>query len=333
MVSVGLSATPERRKVDQLQPRRTCRTPRSSPRRRATRRRRRSRPGTTPTRRSPSLQGSTARAARAEDVPEREVAARSRTRTRRSSRSRPAARTASWSRTTCSRSSTSRTATSSRKSPFPKPLHVAVRLVRRPEGQRAARSYLNKFLCKMQKSGQMATIYKATDRRAAAADAGLQVTDRQAWPAARRRPRALLDLDLACATSTRTTSSSSAAARPGSPPAAEAAAAGLVGRPRRRAADARRADLQAARAGLPRHATRRALGRDYLRGRALIEAAERSRRDAAARARARSRSTATRSCSSRTASARATVEARARSCSRPARTTGRSSSRAGRFPA
>ena len=129
----------------------------------------------------------------------------------------------------------------------------------------------------------------------------------------------------------RTTSSSSAAARRGSRRPAQRPAAGLAVDARRRARHARRADLQAAGPRL-RGARPRALGRDYLRGRALIDAVERSgARAAAAHERRRDRRRRA-SCSARRASARAPSR-RGASCSRRAPTTGRSCSPAGRCPA
>ena len=47
--------------------------------------------------------------------------------------------------------------------PFPKPLHVEYGAWAVQKGNRALVAYLNKFLCKTQKSGQLAKIYKATE--------------------------------------------------------------------------------------------------------------------------------------------------------------------------
>ena len=147
--------------VDQLQP--AVRAVRTDPRRGDERHdaRRRSPRGTRPTRRSRR-----SRARRPSSSCRRPSRTRRRrrspTRTRRSSRSRRAARTASWSRTTSSRSSTSRTATRSRRSPFPKPLHVEYGSYGVQKGNAKLAADLSKFICKMQKSGQLAKVYQAT---------------------------------------------------------------------------------------------------------------------------------------------------------------------------
>ena len=161
MVSVGLTATPERKKVDRLHPR--VRPVRAGPGRpegdKAPARRRRA-AGTSPARRSPSLQGSTARELAKETFPKAEVrrfpdqnaaflevatGPRRRGRRRelparavpeveprqaREGRAQQAAATSSTARGRCRRA-TARSST-----------------------------YLNKCLCKMQNNGTLAAIYK-----------------------------------------------------------------------------------------------------------------------------------------------------------------------------
>ena len=51
---------------------------------------------------------------------------------------------------------------SSRRSPFTKPLHVEYGSYGVQKGNAARARYLSKFICKIQKSGQMAKIYKTT---------------------------------------------------------------------------------------------------------------------------------------------------------------------------
>ncbi len=143
----------------------TSPTPRSSGRRRATRPRRRSRPGTPPDKTITSLQGSTAEKLVAEHLPERQVEAPSPTRTPRSSRSPRAARTGSWSRTTCSRSSTSRTTTRSQRSRSPEPLPVAYGSYAVQKGNDALADRLSEFICEQQDERRARLDLRGDDRR------------------------------------------------------------------------------------------------------------------------------------------------------------------------
>ena len=297
---------------DRLQP--AVRPVRPDPRgrRRATRRPRRSRRGTAPTRRSPRCRARprSSSCRRRSRTPSR---SRSRTRTRRSSRSRPAGPTASWSRTTCSRSSTSRTANKLEAGRVHEAAARRVRLVRRAEGQRRARGVPEQVhLRASRRAGMLAKIYKATIGAPLPPMPRLPLNTARWTGGEGRRPPSARSNSMAAEP---TTSSSSAAGPPGSRP--------LPRRPRpgsRSASStsgrrsAARSSSSRARAFASRDPT--ALGRDYLRGRELIDAAERSgARLLLADERGRD-PRARRSCSSRRASARARVAAAA-CCSRP----------------
>ena len=178
---------------------------------------------------------------------------------------------------------------------FTKPLHVEYGSYGVQKGNVVLARGLNKFICKMQKNGQLAMIYKADHRRAAAADAGLLarrlIRDRVA---ASCRPHGRLTPSLGPAWA-QTYDVLVIGGGPAGLAARRGGRARARGRGRRRAADARRPDLQAAGPGSASGSRRRSAATSSA-GATLIDARRASGATLLA-ARASSRSTGPRWCS------------------------------------